>query len=825
MAGGDIATIGFRAESGELRGAKSDMEALVPSAGKATRASQRLAKMFESVDASANKLMAAANALTTASEKLSTAIGAASAATNNNDKAMKLAAASAAKEATALLSAANANQKKARESAAAEAAAKKQAAASLAAAAAAEKEAAAQAAAAAAAGKRTSVPSIGGANTLRNNPAIQPWGAAQNGGFTDTPIRALDDLEKKSAQTSGAVKANVGNIAAQFQDIGVTAAMGMNPLIIALQQGTQLSAVFGQTGGGALAQIRAAFTSIISPVSLLTIAITALAVVGIQWLIDLATKGSEANLTLKEQNELIQSIADRFGEAAPRLQAYADALTQIKDVSDALKAGDIAAKAQFEGLEVALGRVNDKFERMMLVLSGNPKNIEVTDKLTQAFANLNEKLREGKATNEDLATAQDAVSEAAKTGAPEVAAFGAAFAGIVGQINSAIGAMVAARGEIGNLTAAANKALNDPRTWRGAGKEDQFFNADTAIAGGTATDDLLLPLVGPNIVRRPSDLETAANRGYVKPSGGGGKTQAENFESVTKAAQRQIETLKAQAATLGMSEEAAAKLKYETDLLNDAQQKNIKLTPDQKNELTALAGEMATLEVQTKRATEALEFAKDATKGFVSDLVSGLEEGKSVWESFTNAALNLSKKLIDRGLNAIIDKLFEINTTASQTKTGGGGGLFGGILGIVGKLFGGGAGAFPTAPGGLYANGGVFGNGINAHSNSVVSRPTLFAFASGAGIMGEAGPEAVMPLKRGPDGSLGVQMHDGGRTTQQPANNSVQIDNHYTIAGAISSKDIAEQIQSTAEKTKEETKQSIMGWLGEYDRNGIMGTN
>ena len=36
---------------------------------------------------------------------------------------------------------------------------------------------------------------------------------------------------------------NTGNIAAQFQDIGVTAAMGMNPLQIALQQGTQLSAI------------------------------------------------------------------------------------------------------------------------------------------------------------------------------------------------------------------------------------------------------------------------------------------------------------------------------------------------------------------------------------------------------------------------------------------------------------------------------------------------------------------------------------------------------------------------------------------------------
>ncbi|MDE9447754.1 phage tail tape measure protein, partial [Xenorhabdus bovienii] len=38
-----------------------------------------------------------------------------------------------------------------------------------------------------------------------------------------------------------------------------------------------------------------------------------------------------------------------------------------------------------------------------------------------------------------------------------------------------------------------------------------------------------------------------------------------------------------------------------------------------------------------------------------------------------------------------------------------------------------------------------------------VNSPTLFAFAKGAGLMGEAGPEAIMPLTRGADGSLGVR--------------------------------------------------------------------
>jgi phage-related minor tail protein len=44
----------------------------------------------------------------------------------------------------------------------------------------------------------------------------------------------------------------------------------------------------------------------------------------------------------------------------------------------------------------------------------------------------------------------------------------------------------------------------------------------------------------------------------------------------------------------------------------------------------------------------------------------------------------------------------------------------------------------------------------------VVASPTRFPMRGGQGIMGEAGPEAIMPLARGPDGRLGVQA-GGGR--------------------------------------------------------------
>jgi phage-related minor tail protein len=61
---------------------------------------------------------------------------------------------------------------------------------------------------------------------------------------------------------------------------------------------------------------------------------------------------------------------------------------------------------------------------------------------------------------------------------------------------------------------------------------------------------------------------------------------------------------------------------------------------------------------------------------------------------------------------------------------------------------------------------GLAGGRVQAFAaGGVVSAPTYFAHAGGAGLMGEAGAEAILPLKRGPDGALGVAAGGGGGTT------------------------------------------------------------
>lgn len=83
----------------------------------------------------------------------------------------------------------------------------------------------------------------------------------------------------------------------------------------------------------------------------------------------------------------------------------------------------------------------------------------------------------------------------------------------------------------------------------------------------------------------------------------------------------------------------------------------------------------------------------------------------------------------------------------------------GGKNGLFGAIF---SGLTKNADGGAYA-----GGNLSAYSGQIVSQPTFFnygvkAFANGAGLMGEAGPEAIMPLKRGPDGKLGVAASGAG---------------------------------------------------------------
>ncbi|EJI4859023.1 phage tail tape measure protein, partial [Salmonella enterica] len=110
------------------------------------------------------------------------------------------------------------------------------------------------------------------------------------------------------------------------------------------------------------------------------------------------------------------------------------------------------------------------------------------------------------------------------------------------------------------------------------------------------------------------------------------------------------------------------------------------------------------------------------------------------------------------------------------------------LLGAVLGMFGVGASAGGSTPSGAYssaalsvipnADGGVYRSaGLSQYSGSIVNRPTFFAFARGAAVMGEAGPEAILPLRRGTNGKLGVAAAGAGGMTMFAPQYHIAISN------------------------------------------------
>ncbi|QAZ62084.1 phage tail tape measure protein [Enterobacter cloacae] len=144
------------------------------------------------------------------------------------------------------------------------------------------------------------------------------------------------------------------------------------------------------------------------------------------------------------------------------------------------------------------------------------------------------------------------------------------------------------------------------------------------------------------------------------------------------------------------------------------------------------------------------------------NVTSMLEGNKVSWRSWGISVLQIIEKVA-----------LQMAVVSAMGGASSGSGIFGSLIGSVGSLFGGGAGASASTGTAVSsygsnfqfnAKGGVYDSpSLSAFSNGIVRNPTMFAFAKGgAGIMGEAGPEAIMPLTRAPDGSLGVRAVGGG---------------------------------------------------------------
>ena len=116
----------------------------------------------------------------------------------------------------------------------------------------------------------------------------------------------------------------------------------------------------------------------------------------------------------------------------------------------------------------------------------------------------------------------------------------------------------------------------------------------------------------------------------------------------------------------------------------------------------------------------------------------------------------------------------------------------------------------PSAKGNVFAQNGI----VPFAQGGVVDRPTIFPFANGTGLMGEAGPEAIMPLTRGPDGKLGVEAlgrytRSGGSSSSAGGGGDVDSEGGSIGDGGIDVRFTSERINSVDYVTFEQFQAGV----------------
>ncbi|MFZ2101983.1 MAG: phage tail tape measure protein [Oricola sp.] len=116
-------------------------------------------------------------------------------------------------------------------------------------------------------------------------------------------------------------------------------------------------------------------------------------------------------------------------------------------------------------------------------------------------------------------------------------------------------------------------------------------------------------------------------------------------------------------------------------------------------------------------------------------LKGAVTSGKSLEDTLRSIGQNLATNVLNAGLSP----------------------LQGLLNGFAARAFAGISGALPFAQGGVVGANAMFAGG------GVLASPAYFPLSGGrTGLAGEAGPEAILPLRRGADGTLGVATDGGG---------------------------------------------------------------
>lgn len=726
---------------------------------------------------------------------------------------------------------------------------------------------------------------------------------------------SLNQVEDSAKKVSTAIKFTATdslNASRQLADIGVTAAMGMSPFMIAIQQGPQLldilqnkAAMTGQTLGAVFRAAAVAIGAALAPFLPLIAAVAVLAA-GIAALTAQANNDSGlkkyttamgyTKAEVKKLNAVtvtfgdtfkavfqvgFERIASAFGFSAAGMgKAWDKFLSYIIIATRATVAGIYALlsgmqysiyrgltnakQGKFEnpfttlkeGYKSAYGDAQKFMDDVVKKARGNARKRQ--DEMAKGFYDApKEKKGPKQFTWTDLLKDADKTRNDLTKQAAQIGLYGEALAKVTyeqvllnkasehglklsPQQKTAIAGIAAELAKLAeanrhatfmeNFSQQTDQQLRSLEQARGA-----IGLTGRALVEYTYYQEQLNKALAEHINLTDADKAKILSDAQRVGEATYANTVAASADATSKAHNERMRQLNAEQAAIGLTGQALISYQYQQEMINKAVQDGVALADIDTKNIKLKGDAYAYLRMQVDQQQKAMQDAREVVGGFWNDFIAGARQGANIFKSFGDAVVN--------ALNRVIDKLLDktLDTFLNGMFQNGAGGFLNGLFGqkaaapslIPGKAtvdVSGLTGERPSWAKGPkwdivnWATGGMFGMAQKfakggSFTNQIISSPTLFRFAKGAkmGQMGEAGPEAIMPLKRGPNGSLGVQMHGGGRTVQMG-----DVHLNMTLEGAISEDRVVAIAEQAGQAAVATVRKNFADIAAEYEANGVV---
>lgn len=501
------------------------------------------------------------------------------------------------------------------------------------------------------------------------------------------------------------------NVAYQAQDVLVQAAGGASIGTIALQQGPQLAMALGEQGAaGAAKTLATGLASLVSPVNLVAIGLTAAAAAGVQYFSSILNKGEQSAKVLEKQRDLISEVTRKWGDALPSLKAYADEQDRLADASKRSQATGAFASQQWADLRKQIDPLTISFADLVSMLTVASAETTSVTQLQRDFSRLQNGISSGTANAQQAKTVQaELFTLFNETGIPALKEYAEQLNSVADGISRASDAAGMAKQQNALLDFTKNLPplgiLNPPISADGRiiidPIEQQNQRAiDAANRNPTITSNgrevvVPIPMARPNIEMEGLPGEDRA-----------GRSAAESYRDLIKSANDRIEQMKLEASVAGETGIAAEKMRMQLDLLQQAQDKGRTVTAAQRTEIEKLAeayGRAATeaakvrlnadlrfereqlfrssgdqeiasrlrgsglpvdlnsQEAQIMRDNMRIEELRTGVKGFFTDFRDGLTQGdsfgKALGDAVINALTNAVNKMSERWIDQLVNSL------------------------------------------------------------------------------------------------------------------------------------------------------------------------